>query len=277
VRNRHRLLLAEGSTSDAALVVGELTRAGWKLDVQRITTAAQMETALEARPWDFIIFGDHLPGFDWETAWALCKSKGLDIPFIIVSGITGSDRGVERIKAGVHEYLSKQDLVRLPQTIRRELRAARERRIRQYTETVARLVGCNLDFNPIGVIGLASDDIIVSWNTGAERLFGYSASEMIGCSVSTNLFGQAFTVIKNPNGSEQGTCVETIGQRNDASPVRLQIVAFSIYDLAGRVIGTSVVVRDSAQGEAWSQIDLTMLADSATRSFPAIKRINGGQ
>ena len=260
VRDRYQLLLAEGAASDADLILSELGRAGLDVEVQKVATALDLDKALAAKPWDFIIFAEHIPELDWATALGLCKQKGLDIPFIMLSGVPDADPGVDRIKAGVHEHLLKHNLVHLPQIVRRELRAVRERWIRKETETAARLLNSNSGGRQSGVIGLDSDGIIVSWNSGAERLYGYSASEMIGRSVSVGPLGEVFTKVHT---LKKGQCAETkVAMRKDASFVNVQIVCCLIEDPVGRIIGSSILVWDVAESEAWSQAFLASLRES---------------
>jgi len=133
MQERYQLLLVEASMRDAFLIVAELERSGLKMDFERVETAAYMEMALDAKAWDFIICDARLPDFGWLDALAIYKGKGLDIPFILVSNSWDEELAVERIKAGVHEYVLKDSLPRLPAAVERELRSAHERRSRNMT------------------------------------------------------------------------------------------------------------------------------------------------
>ena len=275
MHDRYQLLLAEGAESDADLIVSELGRAGLDFEFQRVVSRSEMEKALAAKPWDFIIFGEHLPGFTWATAVMLCKQRGLDVPFIMLSAVADADPGVDRIKAGVHEHVLKNNLMHLPQVVRRELRSLRERRIREHAQMTARLLEPRPAFNHVAVLGLASDGTIVSWDAGAERIYGYSASEMIGRSLSASLVGEAFAFLRTDTGAEPGKCVETTGRRKDDSPLRMQVVLCPIHDQAGRNIGASVLVRDLTQGKEWSQVDVASFFGTLGRTSLATERRTG--
>jgi PAS domain S-box-containing protein len=247
VPERHQLLLAEGSAKDASIIVLGLSGAGLDVDFQRVETAVQMEMALLAKPWDFIIFGEHLPNFQWTAALAICRRNGLDIPFIMVSETPDADPGVQRIKAGVDEYLLKSDLARLPIAVRRELQAVQERRIRQDVEKKSRPLSSALQTGAVAVIGLALDGVVLGWDEGAEHLFGFSNSEIIGRSISDNFLGEGLGAIRTLAVRENARCFETLCFKKDGSLILVQAEPSFIEDLSGRIIGASLVVRSLMQ------------------------------
>jgi diguanylate cyclase (GGDEF)-like protein len=66
----------------------------------------------------------------------LVREKGLDVPFIFVSGTMGEDRAVEAMKAGAQDYIVKGSLKRLLPAVQRELRDAEVRLAHQQTESM---------------------------------------------------------------------------------------------------------------------------------------------
>jgi signal transduction histidine kinase len=126
--------MVEDSEPDAVLVLEELRRAGYTPDFERVTTARAFLKALDSRKWDFIIADYSLPGFGGMPALSLLRERGLDLPFIIVSGTIGEDQAVAAMKSGAHDYLLKGKLARLAPAVERELRDARVRRERQEAE-----------------------------------------------------------------------------------------------------------------------------------------------
>src|SRR6185369_6620849 len=61
----------------------------------------------------------------------IVQAKGLDIPFLLVSGTVGEDRAVEAMKAGAHDYIMKGNLARLAPAMERELGEVKVRRERR--------------------------------------------------------------------------------------------------------------------------------------------------
>ncbi len=134
-----QVLVIEDSEDDAAVLAVELRRAGYTPVCHRIETREALGSALERQPWDLIIADYHLPRFDGLAALALVKEKGLDVPFIIVSGYITEETAVAAMKAGAHDYLMKDKLARLGPAVERELREAEVRRGRHRVEEDLRL------------------------------------------------------------------------------------------------------------------------------------------
>src|ERR1051326_8161782 len=129
-----RVLLVEDSENDALLLLRHLENAGMQVTSKRVETAAAMLAALEEGPWDIIISDYVVPGFGGLKALALLQSKGLDLPFILVSGHIGEEVAVEAMKAGAHDYMMKNNLRRLAPAVERELGEAEVRRLRREAE-----------------------------------------------------------------------------------------------------------------------------------------------
>jgi len=87
-------LFVEDSENDAELLRLELDRAGYETDCRRVETAEAMGTALDEQRWDLVIADYIMPRFGGLEALALVKKKGLDLPFIIVSGHITEDTAV---------------------------------------------------------------------------------------------------------------------------------------------------------------------------------------
>ncbi|MCY1080097.1 response regulator [Archangium lansingense] len=118
------LLLIEDFEDDALMVLRELRRSGYDVTHQRVETAEALASALDSGPWDAIIADYALPRFDALAAFAIVQQRGLDVPFIIVSGQIGEDTAVAAMRAGVHDFLLKDRLSRLGPAVARELREA---------------------------------------------------------------------------------------------------------------------------------------------------------
>ncbi len=133
-----RALIVEDSPDDAALLLRELRRGGYEVVSETVETPLDMSAALEDRGWD-VVFSDYsMPRFSAPHALELLKGKGLDIPFIIVSGTVGEDIAVDSMRAGAQDYMIKGKLARLVPALERELREARVRRERHQAEEALR-------------------------------------------------------------------------------------------------------------------------------------------
>ncbi len=129
-----RALIVDDSERDAALLVRELQKAGFSTMFWRVDTAEGMDHALDQREWDVILCDYVMPSFSGLKALELLRRKGIDLPFIIVSGQIGEDVAVEAMRAGAHDYIMKGNLKRLAPAVRREIEEARNRHERRKAE-----------------------------------------------------------------------------------------------------------------------------------------------
>jgi CheY-like chemotaxis protein len=179
-----RILLIEDDPDDAALILREIRRGGYEVSYERVENAADMHMALQRSPWDIIISDFSLPSFNAPTAVLALKETQLDIPIIIVSGTVGEDTAVAALKAGAHDFISKNNLNRLVPAIERELREAESRnerriaqaRLRESEEALATV----FEASPLPIIAVDAAGCVTAWNLAAERVFGWSAAEAIG-------------------------------------------------------------------------------------------------
>ncbi len=129
-----RALIVEDSERDTALLVRELQKAGYDPTHRRIETAPEMTDALNRQEWDIVLSDYVLPAFSGLAALKLLHEKGLDLPFIVVSGQIGEDVAIGAMKAGAHDYIMKGNLKRLAAAIERELAEAENRKMRRQAE-----------------------------------------------------------------------------------------------------------------------------------------------
>jgi PAS domain S-box-containing protein len=98
------------------------------------------------------------------------------------------------------------------------------------------------------IIGKDLQGIVTSWNAGAEKMFGYTASEMIGLSI-TRLIPAArqeeeAKILGQIKRGESVRHFETVRVRKDGSTVDVSVAISAIKDLWGKIVGASKVVRD---------------------------------
>jgi two-component system sensor kinase FixL len=98
------------------------------------------------------------------------------------------------------------------------------------------------------IIGKSLDGVVTSWNAAAERIFGYSAAEMVG---------RPIAVLATPENADEMSRIldairrgerighyETRRRRKDGRIIDIALTVSPIQDAAGRVVGASKIVRD---------------------------------
>ena len=105
-----------------------------------------------------------------------------------------------------------------------------------------------VDNSDDAIIGKTLDGIIMSWNPGAERLYGYTAAEVVGRNVSLlEPPDQAGEIDRLLDLVRRGRSVhhfETIRVRNDKTTTQVSLSLSPIRDREGRITGTSIIARD---------------------------------
>jgi PAS domain S-box-containing protein len=122
-----KVLIAEDSPDDAALMVAQLRRDGFEPGWTRVENEVDFVAALKLLP-DIVLSDYAMPQFSGLRAAQITSESGLHIPFILVSGTVGEDAAVSAMKHGATDYLLKDRMVRLGQAVERALE---ERRLQE--------------------------------------------------------------------------------------------------------------------------------------------------
>jgi PAS domain S-box-containing protein len=254
-----RVLHVEDSERDAALLTRHLSRAGYELISERVEGPEAMRAALESQECDVILCDYSMPHFNALSALALLKEMEVDLPFIIISGTVGEAVAVEAMRSGAHDYLMKDNLVRLAPAIERERHEAENRRARRHAEEQLRgsqlytrlLMESNIDAlmttDPLG--------IITDVNQPMEILSGHSREELIG-----TLFKQHFT---QPERAEDGirsvlregrvTNYELTVRSKDGDETVVSYNATTFNDQSGNLQGVFGAARDVTERKRFEQ------------------------
>jgi len=95
---------------------------------------------------------------------------------------------------------------------------------------------------------------VTSWNRAAERLFGYSADEMIGQPISklipANRQSEGPSILNRIRRGERIDHFETYRRRKDGRLTPISLTVSPLYDHEGRVVGASKISRDISQRHA---------------------------
>ena len=171
-----RILLVEDNADDALLLERHLRRNGFAPTIVRVETEPEMTAALaEAVAPDLVLADYNLPEFSGPQALQMVRATGLDLPFIMLSGIMTETTAVESMRAGAHDYVTKQNLARLVPAVERELREVEDRGRKRAVE--AALLESQDRFHrlvegmPMGLLIADAAGRIVYANDAAEAMF----------------------------------------------------------------------------------------------------------
>jgi PAS domain S-box-containing protein len=120
------------------------------------------------------------------------------------------------------------------------------KRVERSREQLASIV----DYSDDAIIGKSLDGIIVNWNKGAERLYGYSADEAIGTPISILLPPDRPDELQQIIAKlQQGEIVneETVRRRKDGTLIDVALTVSPIKNLRGQVTAASSIARDISE------------------------------
>jgi PAS domain S-box-containing protein len=108
-----------------------------------------------------------------------------------------------------------------------------------------------VDSSDDAIIGNSLDGIILSWNRGAELLFGYTAAETLGQPLAMLLppgrIGEEPEIITRIQLGERVQSFETVRRRKDGRDLDVSVTISAIHDSRGNVIGASKLARDVSE------------------------------
>jgi two-component system cell cycle sensor histidine kinase/response regulator CckA len=272
------VLIIDDSEDDTILIVRALEKEGFDLSFKRVDNASALETALDDGTWDLILSDYSMPAFNAAKALALCQSKIFDAPFIIVSGRIGEEVAVEMMRAGASDYVMKDDLGRLAPAINRELRAARDRKTRRQAQLAMAHLASIVETCDDAIISQTLGGTVLSWNSGAERMFGYSSHEMIGESIESLVppdqqeeISAIRDVIERGRRVER---IETVRLRRDGVGIDVSITVSPIKNTEGDIQGASIVLRDITERRRQER-ERVRLIEELKEALKRVKTLNG--
>ena len=125
-----------------------------------------------------------------------------------------------------------------------ELEQARMKLALDASQRLAAIVESSDD----AIIGKDLDGIVTSWNPCAERMFGYTAAEMIGQSIRKvippEVFADEDRIMSAVSRGERTEHFETTRCRKDGESIEVSLTLSPVYDEQGKIAGVASISRD---------------------------------
>lgn len=119
---------------------------------------------------------------------------------------------------------------------------------RKADEVAAHRLAAIVEDTDDAILSKTLDGIITTWNSGAERLFGYTAEEIVGQPVTTLIpadrIDEEPSILDRIRRGQRVEPYETIRRRKDGSLVEVSLCISPITDDHGRVVAASKIARD---------------------------------
>jgi PAS domain S-box-containing protein len=140
-----------------------------------------------------------------------------------------------------------------------------ETALRESKEQFRRLVAI-VQSSDDGIIGKDVNGIITSWNKGAERLYGYSAEEVIGKSVAILIppeyQDEEYAIFARVWRGDRIEHYETVHQHKDGHLIDVSLTVSPTRDAEGKIVGCSKIARDIRERKR-SEAQISVLAREA--------------
>ena len=207
--------------------------------------------AILARDYDVCLVDYRLGEGDGIALIREARSRGCSAPMILLTGQGDADVDISAAEAGASDYLVKGsvDAQLLARSIRYSLVQAR---------MVEEVAASELRFRSVvesardAIVLTDANGAIISWNNGAERMFGYSAEKIIGQPIAM-LFSSGYIDIHTTNPQvndlinagllhSDSNAVETNGVKSDQTLFPLEISVSSWKTVGG--VFYSGIIRD---------------------------------
>jgi two-component system, cell cycle sensor histidine kinase and response regulator CckA len=175
-----KILHLEDNPADAGLVRERIKEAWPDCHLRCVATEPDFMEELRGGRYDLVLSDFKLGAIDGLEALRLAREWAPDTPFIFLSGTLGEERAIEALRAGAADYVLKDRMKRLASVIERALREREERQRRRQAESRIRELAGIINQAREAIVVLDLEDRILSWNAGAERLYGWSSGEVTG-------------------------------------------------------------------------------------------------
>ncbi|MBL8385559.1 MAG: PAS domain S-box protein, partial [Burkholderiales bacterium] len=172
-----RILFVEDNPADHMLIERALRRQDLRAQARRVDSEAALEEALRD-PWDVVLADYNVPGMDFRATLARVRALQPAPPVILVSGRIGEELAVELLHLGLADFILKDNLVRLPNAIRRALETAEAQAARRRADEALRLREASyramFEANPLPMWVLdQADCTFLAANDAAVAHYGY--------------------------------------------------------------------------------------------------------
>jgi len=130
---------------------------------------------------------------------------------------------------------------------------ARAEEERHRAEQTSRLLASIIENSNDSVVSKDLDGIVTSWNHGAERMYGYTAEEMLGrpftALIPPQLRELEAAALQRVRRGEEPPPYESMRRRKDGSLLDVSVTISPVRDETGRVVGVSKIARDITESK----------------------------
>jgi PAS domain S-box-containing protein len=133
----------------------------------------------------------------------------------------------------------------------------------QESEQRLRWLAAIVESSDDAIVSKNLDGTITSWNLGAERIFGYTAAEVVGQPITIVIpedrQSEEHEILTRIRGGQRVDHFETIRKRKDGTLIAVSLTVSPVKDAEGKIVGASKIARDVTEQKR-AQEHIAMLA-----------------
>jgi len=241
-----------------------------------VQTAASLALGLHrlaAGGIEVVLLDLSLPDSSGLASFTALYSQFPSVPIVVLTALEDETLALTALREGAQDYLIKSE--NNPRSLTRAIRYAVERkRGEEARSQLAAIVESSHD----AIIGLSLECLIVSWNSGAESMFGHSFEEVIGRPSSLLLpqgqFDDLPYMLDRLKIGQPVKDFEGIRVRQNGQEMHLAISISPIKNSVGRVIGASMIARDINE-QKLHQAEREQLIAQLQTALAEVKTLHG--
>lgn len=273
-----RVLLVEHEPSDIELCATALRVAGYLLHMDVVASPIDYARNLDSGAYDVVLSDYNIPGWSGIDALRMLRDKGMETPFLLVTGALGEETAVSCMQQGVSDYVLKDRLARLPYAIDRaigehRLREERNRAalaLRHSEERYRELVE-----NAIyGIYRETAQGRFLQVNPALVRMLGYESSrdlkELSALAAYRNPEDRDRLLLDEYHRTGRVLGVEVEWKRKDGLPLLVRLSGRGVPNKAGDLQELEIIVEDVTERRALEK------QLHQVRKFEAIGQLAGG-
>lgn len=238
---RLKILLMEDDKIDQMAFKRAIAGLAPSCDCAYAFTLAEAKKCLANEQFDLVVSDYKVPDGTGLDLLQFVK----DTPVIMTTGCGSEEVAIKALQMGAKDYLVKDPdlfyLKLLPSIVEKVMR---QTHLEKEIARLAAIVRSTED----AIVGATIDGIVTTWNQGAERVYGYTAEEIVGQSITITIptdmkanFTENLQKLKN---GESVSHFETVRIRKDGTLVDVSATLSPLRNEAGNVVGFSAIIRD---------------------------------
>jgi two-component system, cell cycle sensor histidine kinase and response regulator CckA len=253
-----RVLLLDDDPIDAELNIAALQEGGYDCHWRRVDRRETYVQALAVADFELVLSDYSLPDFDGLTALKLFLQRGLQLPFVLVSGNIGEEVAIESLKAGATDYVLKSRLERLAPVVTRALHEKEELLRRKSAEEALRRSERDLrsliENAPYGIFRADMEGRFLDVNPALVKMLGYSLpAELLATDPQRDVFldpVQARQLKELGESQRSFEGLEFEWKRRDGSSVVVRLSGRPVVNREGNVVSFEVMAENVTERRA---------------------------